>query len=273
MTMNLEYITPAFAKRALQNNPNNRKLRPATVCAYAADIINGQWDENTGATISFDDSGALRDGQHRLSAIVMANKGVKMWVCRGVDPDALFDNNVVRCLGDQLTITRGDIPPVYKNHRVAALVKDMANHEVAAESGRKATTKEVTAYIDEHRHELDGYVFNIPIRTNATRLNISAVHIALYLAYINGVDIEDIREFYNVLTSGVCDKPEYLPVVALRDKLLLQKVAKNGKHTAESDVAYFQDVLMKFLTRNCSKRLKDPDKCKMIWNYPARSNV
>jgi hypothetical protein len=73
-------ITPDMAKAMLERNANNRVIKPTIVKAYSEDIMNDAW-KTTHQGIAFNSSGELVDGQHRLSAIVMANKPVNMLVC------------------------------------------------------------------------------------------------------------------------------------------------------------------------------------------------
>lgn len=79
-----EVITPAIAKEYLKlNKANNRKMSIKVVEGYAQDMKSGRW-ELTHQGIAFNEKGELIDGQHRLSAIVMANVPVVMNVTRGV---------------------------------------------------------------------------------------------------------------------------------------------------------------------------------------------
>lgn len=77
------YITPEIAARLLLRNIHNRKLSEKVVLKYVAEIQAGEW-RLTPAGIGFDDAGTLVDGQHRLSAIVRANKAVPMMVVLGL---------------------------------------------------------------------------------------------------------------------------------------------------------------------------------------------
>ena len=81
----VETITPAKAREYLKKNTNNyRKMSRATIRSYAEDIKNGRWQLN-GEAIVFGKNGILKDGQHRLAAIVHAGKPVDILVVRGVE--------------------------------------------------------------------------------------------------------------------------------------------------------------------------------------------
>jgi hypothetical protein len=82
-------ITPTMAKKLLEKNISNRRLKQKTVEKYTKDMQLGIWKEDTGELIKISISGYLLDGQHRLYAIVKSNISQKMHV--GTDlPDEVF---------------------------------------------------------------------------------------------------------------------------------------------------------------------------------------
>jgi hypothetical protein len=77
-------ITPAQAKRWLaQNTDSNRRLSDRTIEAYAREMKADRW-ELTHQGIAFNVTGELIDGQHRLSAIVLADVPITMMVTTGL---------------------------------------------------------------------------------------------------------------------------------------------------------------------------------------------
>lgn len=113
-------ITPAMATRWLEANTRNRPLSDTTVKTYAADMAAGAW-HITHQGIGFDVDGMLLDGQHRLSAIILANVPVAMLVTRGLPRNAqdVIDAPRVRSVKDQLQMIDGVTDAVAK----AATVK------------------------------------------------------------------------------------------------------------------------------------------------------
>lgn len=75
-------VTPEIAKEWLSRNRGNRPLREATVASYARDMRNGDWLTNHQG-IAFYTDGGLHDGQHRLSAVVVAGVTVRLLVSQG----------------------------------------------------------------------------------------------------------------------------------------------------------------------------------------------
>lgn len=105
MKTTVETITPEIAKEYLKRNFNNRPLREKDISFYSNQIKSGLW-RLTGQGISFDKSNKLIDGQHRLNAIIRANKAVEMLVVRDVSSDTfdVYDTGKNRSAGDVLSI-------------------------------------------------------------------------------------------------------------------------------------------------------------------------
>lgn len=84
-------VTPAMAKSWLDNRnlQRNRRYSTAIEAKWAAEMRAGLW-KTTHQGIAFDWDGFLLDGQHRLGAIVKADKPIKLDVRVGCDPDT-FD--------------------------------------------------------------------------------------------------------------------------------------------------------------------------------------
>jgi hypothetical protein len=70
------WVTPEIAKKYLERNTENRTLRPHWVNTLALAIKNNEFI-TTHQSIAFSKSGRLLDGQHRLHAIIQANKAGK----------------------------------------------------------------------------------------------------------------------------------------------------------------------------------------------------
>jgi len=86
--MKMETITPTKAKIILGNNPKNRQVRPNHVLALAHEIENDHWLIN-GDAIRIAKSGILLDGQHRLLAVIKADKAIKSYIVNDLDEKAL----------------------------------------------------------------------------------------------------------------------------------------------------------------------------------------
>lgn len=104
MTLAIETVTPAQAKRWLEvDNHRNRKIRDFRI-SYLSDEINAERWQTTHLGIAFDPKGNLLDGQHRLAAIAKAGKPVRIVVARNVPAEAYIamDRGSVRSIADVL---------------------------------------------------------------------------------------------------------------------------------------------------------------------------
>jgi hypothetical protein len=107
MSYRTETITPKKAQEYLKLNTRNRPLRHTHVARLAQDIRNGHFVFN-GDPIRFagnNGSEVLLDGQHRLSAVVMADRPIESIVIRDLDEAAFdtIDRGSSRTLGDILS--------------------------------------------------------------------------------------------------------------------------------------------------------------------------
>lgn len=111
-------ITPEFAKSLLENNTHNRRLREGAVEKYARDMLLDNWNTDVVDPICISVNGNLINGQHRLYAIIKANKTIPMWVQYGVPENhyLYIDDGIHRPLADRLEQRN-----VKSAHNIAAL--------------------------------------------------------------------------------------------------------------------------------------------------------
>lgn len=89
LNVTLETITPQVAGDWLEKNTRNRKLNDRTVQILARAIRRGDWKLNA-ETMKFSRGGMLIDGQHRLSAVIVADMPIQSLVAWDVDEN-VFD--------------------------------------------------------------------------------------------------------------------------------------------------------------------------------------
>ena len=195
-------VTPAMAKRWLENNFGNRPVSQDTVKAYARDMVNKVW-VSTHQGIAFNDEDALIDGQHRLLAIVLCGLTIRMMVTFGLPSriegktmttmDAV-DRGKARSIADQLTIQHG-----FKNASITASVCASLSSLCFGERTRRLSVGQTldvfhefeasVLFVIEHRSKeiglktagvLAGFAFAI-----ATDKKIET----LYLALVSGKDL------------------------------------------------------------------------------------
>lgn len=145
----VETITPEKAReylRANTKNPRGQNVRMARVKQYARDMVNGMWELN-GEAIVFDDHGVLKNGAHRLAAVVLANRPVEMVVIRGVDEKVTaFDLTYVRTVAQLANADDINVQP-----QMLRAVKMM----YALMPDYIGTHMEVKAYAKRHEDDLN----------------------------------------------------------------------------------------------------------------------
>lgn len=99
----IEAVSPAKARALLESQQRNRNIRENVVREYAEAMKSGRWRLN-GETIKISNTGRLLDGQHRLSAIILADREVVLSITTGLDEDTFdtIDIGLKRTAGDVL---------------------------------------------------------------------------------------------------------------------------------------------------------------------------
>jgi hypothetical protein len=148
ITFALEVIDPSRATRYLSHNIGNRHVSRAHVESIARDIAHGRWMFNA-QPICFARDGRLLNGQHRLQAVILADREIEVQVVRGLNEAAYatYDNHAKRRadLGDRLDS--------FGDHALAhAMANLLWQHERKTRSMRsaKATTAEIQQIIAQH---------------------------------------------------------------------------------------------------------------------------
>lgn len=110
ITMTLTAITPDMASEWLATSPGNRNVTNETYKSYADIMKRGLWQSRNPHGIAFDEDGRLRDGHHRLHAIIHANMTVTMYVLRNVPNSVIpvIDRGRMRSISDIIRMKYGD---------------------------------------------------------------------------------------------------------------------------------------------------------------------
>ena len=246
-------MTPSLAEAILKKNERNRKISPNLITAYATDMINGNWNEETASTIAIGSDGILCDGQHRLLAVIKSGKTIRMNVVTGVDPKGIYDQNRARSTSDQLAIAYPDLESVYRNTRHIAVTSSLIRHARGnGTNGSKVTTSEVADYTFAHKEVFDEFYSVIP-QNSVSKISLSVVMLAMFMAYTSGISLSSISDFYSVLCSGMASDPKYYPVIAYRNYL---KDLVTTPPITFDEIKRAQYSIYKFLTGSCSKQCR-----------------
>lgn len=98
-------IDPAMAKAMWTLRAKNRAVSERKITRYHNAMVENRW-KGTHQGLMFDRYGYLRDGQHRVGAIIKYGKPMTFWVCFGCDPDVFdaVDQGDKRTAADMLTV-------------------------------------------------------------------------------------------------------------------------------------------------------------------------
>lgn len=208
------------------HNNHNRPLRRSRAQRYAEDMRAGAWQVN-GETVKFAASGELLDGQTRLMGCVLSGVPFTTWAAFGLDADAFqtIDGGISRTAGDALAIDgeanatnlaatlalvwldeRGKLEQVGKAPSTPILLDVLARHPGI----REACGQKRRLLKDTFLHP----------------------RVATFCLYRFGqLDPDAARRFFEDLRLGA-GLPAGDPVLALRNRLVADKIAKNKPDTS-----------------------------------------
>jgi hypothetical protein len=208
-------IKPEMALRLLKLNTGNRAVQIRHVDFLANEIKNNRFKQ-TGETIKISKTNKLVDGQHRLMAIVKANRGVILTICSGVEDDTfnVIDTGRVRSSADVL-FTHG-----LKNaNNLASAVRYslMLKNNQTNTKGVRYSNQEILDYSCELSGLSDIVNYCCTNRKKFSFMPPSAIA-ALYFSFekTNAIKCESFFDsFYSGLNIDATN-----PVYLLRDRLL-----------------------------------------------------
>lgn len=214
-----QFITPETAAAWLAaNNTDNRRLRPRLVDQLVDMIETGRF-RTTHQGIAFYEDGRLADGQHRLSAIVRADRGVNMNVTWGVPLDALqfIDKGAGRNQVDDFHFQGNR----RANNTTVAVCRCLIM-QLGAEGASESRESWATAPIPGDAFAFYwGQMFpavEFSVRTPKMNYVSTPVRAAVASAWFTQ-DHERLTAFMRILLTGEIDSPQDRAAVRLRDYL------------------------------------------------------
>jgi hypothetical protein len=243
-------IDPALAAKWLEGNTHNRKLEQRVADDYAREILAGRW-RLTHQGIAFDGKGVLIDGQHRLWAVVLSEKTVKMRVFFNEPAENMqaVDTGKRRSNFDVLRLT-GEAGEVTISHLAA--LRAMITGD--SPSVLWMTAGEESQLLSKHHEALDFAM---------RRLDYSR-HKGIATASIRGVvarayystDHDRLARFCDILKTGIPSEESDAPAVILRD--FLMGIIRAGKGRSVRRICYLkaERALLAFLKYECITQLR-----------------
>ena len=214
MKSELLIISPQMAKEMLLHNKTNRKIVQGRVDFYARQMKKGEW-QATPEGISFYENGDLRDGQHRLRAIVAAGIPVQMYVTTGVPNESfIVDRGTPRSITAILKIAgRNSVTGKTCCGAINFLFTQAFNR-------RRPSDSTIIAFADKYGEDISlaGSIANLganhPIGSK------SPVTAAIFCAMKDGVDEKVLRKFARSLNTGFYDNPSETSAIVLRSMIM-----------------------------------------------------
>lgn len=232
-TAKVERIGPKKAREYLDLMPRNRRQRGRVKDRYIKAMTKGQW-KLTGEAIKFNTRGELIDGQHRLEAIIAANKEVEILVCRNIPPEAFMelDTGAARSPGDLLTVAGYDytngvasairfITSIYKVEAGTVSPSSLARDRVDPET--------LLEYAEAYSESLVDAVRKTMTKQARTVCSPPAMFAALYYIFAEH-NKKGADQFFDTLIDGLgYEQGRHDPIYQLRRMLEQFKASKHQR--------------------------------------------
>lgn len=211
-------INPSIAEQMLAQSKGNRSESNKRVLAYAEMMKAGKWNYSNDAIV-IDENGVLRNGHHRLRAIIKANVAIELWVCFNAPEDAwiFFDTNKTRGVSDMIEVEKGN---KIKNSKTFAAVakilcgydKDKNNLVTAIDTTPRET---VFKYAISHFDEIFG---SMKIISHSKGLKCSAILAAFRILAIRAGHLEETVDYFIEQIHTGANLESGNPVLAFRNR-------------------------------------------------------
>lgn len=221
ITAKVETITPEIAKTMLGENVNNRRISRDNVNLFAREIRNGEWRFN-GEAIKFSKDGRLLDGQHRLLAVIAADKPLTTLVIRGLEDETqqTMDSGKTRTLGDVLTLRGEKNSTQLASLARAVYLADQLGMEAAAQNDLKPTRGEIISFIDQTPQLADVLAASRAFRSQSGDMLTSSMFASLWWTFAH-IDTDAANRFFMSLASGANLQADD-PILILQNTLMAQ---------------------------------------------------
>ena len=264
-----ELITPEIAKLYLQKSSGNRSLSRAKIEQYKSDIASGKWQLNSDG-IAFNQSGILKNGHHRLTAIVEAGVPATMWVVYDVpDSTTAYDIGKSRSMAQYLRFNEG-LPATMANNNVAAIAKLHQEYTLGLSAAMQRPLAETAEFIRKNSDALARVTRLCGIvSTKRSIICRASVGYALFCAMECGISEQDLYQFALTVSTGLYESSQQSAAVMVRNYILLgsNKTLRHGDSKSRiRETKVVQTGLSDYIARKPRKRPYDEDKCAAVYS-------
>lgn len=267
ITTTIETITPEKAQEYLERNVRNRVINSRSVDSLVRDIKAGSF-YLTHQGIAFYDDGTLADGQHRLTAIVLAGRPVQMMVTRYMPHDTkiAIDYGMKRGFEDSVDIEGGDDRPEFRSKKVTAAIRSM--FRVGYNPQNVLTNHEIRTLLQGLEKEV-GILYRASI--SRTHSPIAMVNAAALAAAVNGECESDLHSFFSVFALGDASKSGDCNIAAAYNwsKKLTEARLKHITIYREQVYRGTQNAIWQYIHGDAQKTIKIPK----VERYPVYARI
>jgi hypothetical protein len=223
-------LTPELAAVLLERNPANRPVKAYKVQDYTHDIKNGTWKFN-GEPVIVANDGLLNDGQHRCTAVLEAQKAIKVVMVFGVDRDTrdTLDQGANRTAGDYL-----GLHGFHSTNNLAAVAKALwqwRTYGMLSSSGRHTPTRsEVLKTVADNPGLVKSFEF--VNRKNARAMGSPSMLGFCHFAFKAVAGDISANYFMDALIDGINLKSGD-PILTIRNRLIMDRKSLRAPDRAE----------------------------------------
>lgn len=234
ITTNIETITPEIAREYLSRNVKNRRIRSEVVNMLARDILAGKF-RVTHQGIAFYEDGSLMDGQHRLSAIVKANRPVQLMVSRGFPKESMMavDKGTGRSTSDVLALGYGGndaVSVALRNTLVVCTINQLCKNNV--HSKMRLSVSEIEAIFNKFQRECIDLYKIVATRGGKRVASVSAACLAAMMCGVSAEAVDKFMKAFRKFDTTGCENYNVQTALSLRrqvDDAALRKMRIDSK--------------------------------------------
>lgn len=247
VSASIELITPVIARKMLEGNVDNRKLRKTRVAQYADAMKRGMWDiQNDAITIS--KTGKLLNGQHRLTAIVESDEACQCLILRGVENETftVIDSGLSRSVNDALVSAGMGLNATHATPIAKILIALDAGINIYDTSACALVQRQdVLDYLTKNEEMVQAAL----IVARRAELAVGGIRSAWGVFVVLAAQkhgMPKVEEFVNLVSDGVGLKPGDSPL-ALRNWITRQR-GSWSRSASRSNIAIYISAFNKWMT-------------------------
>jgi hypothetical protein len=264
-------VTPLLARQWLATAARNRKIHEIWIERYAERMKRGDWMV-TDQGIAFNDAEELIDGQHRLHAVVRANRTITMLVTRGLDQRAqlVMDQGIRRQVHEQIALRENwEVAPIH-----LAIAKAMISGVGGAgDRERQSISSDpqlMERFYKHHHQAIEWTAVQFTHEPFVKGVSIAPVMAPVARAWY-AEDHAELMSFCRVVVTGMSEHRNDQAAVALRNWLIAGRERGLSTGTSKRILIYKKTeiALRAFLKAEQLERIGQRQLDRELWPIPG----